>query len=79
MTFDNLLHAREFHLHALVALKFQERESGEVHRQQEQESRKPNQRTVNWTIWNWNWVELDAQMEPVEPELDGTRTGGTRF
>ena len=28
-----------------------------------QESRKPNQRTVNRTIWNWNWVEPGAPLE----------------
>ena len=37
-----------------------------------QESRKPNRRTVNQTSWNWNQVELVAQMELVELEPDGT-------
>ena len=43
-----------------------------------QESRKPNRRTVNWTMWNRNRVELGAQMELVELELDGTRADSTR-
>ena len=35
-----------------------------------QESREPNWRTVNWTIWNQNQVELGAEWNWME--LDGT-------
>ena len=50
-------------------------DSDAVARSYFQESRKPNRKTVNRTIWNRNRVELGVKWNRIEPEPERTGTG----